>query len=272
MIRHEDQTQRVAQDWKVSGYYDRAEEEDYLGGFWRLKAKSPLFPKAKFRPLFDKLNTRTLVELACGHGRHTAHILANRKYSDKIERIYMMDINDENISFCKERFRFHDFVYPIKNNGYDFHPLASDSVTAIFCYDSMVHFEYDSVISYIEDAFRILVPGGRALLHHSNYDKSPGAFYETNPLSHNFMSKNLFSHVANRAGFNIIEQVVIHWGDYRKIACISLIEKNENREYITYYKRWHPFERVLHRRILRKAQGILRKAKWYSFKIRRRLN
>jgi hypothetical protein len=97
MILHDDQTHRVAQDWKVSLYYDRAEEEDWLGGFWRRKAKFP--------QLFAKLNTRVLVELACGHGRHTAYILANPRFADNVEQVYMIDINDENVSFCKERFR-----------------------------------------------------------------------------------------------------------------------------------------------------------------------
>jgi SAM-dependent methyltransferase len=253
MIFHEDHTLRVARDWKVHTYYDRAEEEDWLEEFWG--------PKARFRQLFDSLNTRVLVDLACGHGRHTAHILANPRLACKIERMYMMDINDENISLCKERFSFNEIVHPMKNNGYDFSPLENESVTALFCYDAMVHFEYDAVISYIEDARRVLAPGGRALLHHSNYDKSPGAFYETNPLGRNFMSKNLFAHVANRAGFNVIVQFVIDWGDYRKIDCISLIEKNKNREQIvlTDVKKSRLFDQVLHRRILRKVKQNLSK-------------
>jgi SAM-dependent methyltransferase len=225
MILHEDQTRQLGDDFKVNAYYDRAEKDDWLTLFWN--------PKLKFRQLFDGLNTNTIVELACGHGRHTARILDDTELINNVEHIYPMDINSENISFCEERFKGYNSVTALTNNGYDFHPLERESVTAIFCYDAMVHFEYDAVISYVEDAFRVLRSGGRALLHHSNYDKSPGANWISNPCQRNFMSKNLFSHIAIRAGFNIIEQVLIDWDDYRRLDCISLIEKREARDSIT---------------------------------------
>jgi SAM-dependent methyltransferase len=217
MTLHKDQTRLVAQDWKESAYYARAEKQDWLAKFWDLKSE--------FRQLFGRLNTHTLVELACGHGRHTAHIINNRELCRGIERIDLLDINRENIMLCKERFSSNHLVHPLVNNGWDFQPLESSSVTAIFCYDAMVHFEYDAVQSYIEDAYRILTPGGRALLHHSNYDKSPGTYYLSNPLGRNFMSKNLFAHIAIRCGFEICEQLVLRWGKFRSLDCISLIEK-----------------------------------------------
>jgi ubiquinone/menaquinone biosynthesis C-methylase UbiE len=217
MIYHEDKTVEVARDWKVSSYYDTAEKEEWLKPFWN--------PEGQFRRLFDQLNMRKLVDLACGHGRHTARILDIPEYRNKIECIYAMDINEENIKFCVERFCSIALVHPLTTNGYDFQPLNDESVTAIFCYDAMVHFEYDAVISYLRDAFRVLIPGGLALFHHSNYDKSPGAHYTKNPGSRNFMSKNLFAHIASRAGFKILEQSVINWDRGRKLDCISLIEK-----------------------------------------------
>jgi SAM-dependent methyltransferase len=256
MIVHKDETGRVAQDWKENHhyadfYYDRAEEEDWLEAFWG--------PKVKFRQLFDRLNTRTLVELACGHGRHAARIFNNPAISDRIERMYVMDVNDDNIRFCKERFNVYFSVTPVINNGYDFQPLERESVTAIFCYDAMVHFEYDAVISYIEDAFRILIPGGRALLHHSNYDKSPGAQYHSNPHGRNFMSKNLFAHVATRAGFKVLEQFIIDWDDFRKLDCISLIEKRGEGDKIRSIdsKRSRLYGRKLHKLVLRKISNYL---------------
>jgi ubiquinone/menaquinone biosynthesis C-methylase UbiE len=247
--------QRVAQDWRVgaraSAYYDRAEKEDWLVVFWERKAK--------FRQLFDRLNTQTLVELACGHGRHTARIFDNHQIFTKIERMYLMDVNNENVTVCKERFKNNKSIIPLVNNGYNFQPLDDESVTAIFCYDAMVHFEYDAVVSYIDDASRILIPGGRALLHHSNYDKSPGADYSSNPGWRNFMSKNLFAHVAIRAGFKIVEQLVIDWDDYRTLDCISLIEKREERDQITSipYKRSRLSGRVLHKLVLRQIRNRL---------------
>ena len=243
---HEDQTRRVAQDWKTNPYYDRAEKEDWLETFWG--------PKVRFRKLFDRLNTRTLVELACGHGRHAARIFERPEFCRAIERMYIMDINHENIDFCKRRFKCNNSVTTVINNGYNFEPLEQESVTAIFCYDAMVHFEYDAVISYVEDAFRILIPGGRTLLHHSNYDKSPGANCYSNPHGRNFMSGNLFAHIAIRAGFEVLEQFVIDWGDFRNLDCISLIEKRRDRITSTESKRSKLSGRILHRAVLRKVK------------------
>jgi SAM-dependent methyltransferase len=251
-MMHENETRRIAQDWKMNSYYDRAEKEDWLEAFWH--------PKVKFRQLFDRLNTRTLVELACGHGRHTARIFNSREFHNKIDRVYVMDVNEENITFCKHRFRDNNSIVPLVNSGYHFQPLERESITAIFCYDAMVHFEYDAVMSYIYDAARILIPGGLALLHHSNYDKSPGASYSSNPESRNFMSKNLFAHVAIRAGFKIVEQFVIDWDDHRKLDCISLIQKREEDDQITSitYNRPRLSGRSLHKLVLRHMRNRLR--------------
>lgn len=251
MILHDDQTIRVAHDWKSNSYYDRAEKEDWIEPFWGAKSE--------FRQLFENLNTHTLVELACGHGRHTAHILNTSELRDNINHIYLMDINDENIAFCGKRFITDKLVHPIINNGWNFQPLESESVTAIFCYDAMVHFEYDAVQSYIEDAYRILRPGGRAVFHHSNYDKSPGADYSNNPALRNFMNKNLFAHMAIRSGFEICKQLVMHWGEFRQLDCVSLIQKRREEGQLrsTNSSRSKLSGRLLHKVILRKFKQHL---------------
>jgi SAM-dependent methyltransferase len=243
---NEDQTQQVAQRWKVSPYYDRAERKDWMEAFWS--------PRGRFRPLFDNLHTRTVVELACGRGRHTAQMLDIPELCDGLEDIYLMDVNEENITSCIERFSDVPFVHSVVNNGYNFQPLKDQSVTAIFCYDAMVHFEYDAVMSYLEDAHRILIPGGRALFHHSNYDKSPGTKETANPHWRNFMSKNLFAHSAIRAGFKVLEQFLIDWDEMRNLDCISLIEKPEGREKVTWVQ---PPPLTKSERILRKSKQML---------------
>jgi SAM-dependent methyltransferase len=169
--------------------------------------------------------------------------------------MYIMDVNEENVNPCRERFSDISFVHPSVNSGYDFQPLKEQSATAIFCYDAMVHFEYDAVISYLQDAYRILVPGGRALFHHSNYDRSPGTEGAANPHWRNFMSRNLFAHVAIRSGFRIVRQCLLDWDDMRKIDCLSLIEKREGQKKITWVDPPRP---GIPTRVLRKMKRILR--------------
>jgi SAM-dependent methyltransferase len=251
MMLHEDQTRRVAEDWKTNPYYDRAEAHDWLDTFWS--------SRSAFRVLFSKLDTRVLLELACGHGRHTEHILSTPELRHGVESIYLMDINEENIQFCKDRFVDNALTHPLMNSGWDFQPLGSGSLTAIFCYDAMVHFEYDAVQSYIEDAYRVLIPGGKALLHHSNYDRAPGGLNSFNPHHRNFMTKNLFAHLAVRAGFEICEQLIIHWGDFRNLDCISLIEKRRESDPVrsSVSSRSRLAGRILHKVLLRKIKRYL---------------
>jgi cyclopropane fatty-acyl-phospholipid synthase-like methyltransferase len=118
-------------------------------------------------------------------------ILADPALS-RVRRLYLLDINKENTAFCKKRFAGTDAVVFRRNNGYNFRAVKTREARGIFCYDATVRFEYDAVAAYVTDAFRVLVPGGRALLHHSNYDRSPGANYRQNPRWRNFMSKNRF--------------------------------------------------------------------------------
>jgi SAM-dependent methyltransferase len=211
-------TQDIAKDWVSDVYYDRAEQDDWMQAFWH--------PESEFLRLFEKLDTRATVDLACGHGRHSARLLSNRTAGRKPPiAVYLLDVNQENVDHCKTRFAQIPGVKVYRNSGYDFAPLDDGIASAILCYDAMVHFEYDAVISYLRDAFRVLAPGGRAVFHHSNLDAAPGADYKQNPHWRNFMSKNLFAHVANRAGLRVIEQVTLDWYSTRNLDCLSFLEK-----------------------------------------------
>ena len=142
-----DPTQKIAEDWKANPYYDRAEQEDWMDLFWG--------QDSHFRRLFEKLDTTVVVDLACGHGRHTARLLSIKTGRHRPKKLYLLDVNQENVEYCKARFAGNPGVQAFRNNGYDFAPLGDSAVSAIVCYDAMVHFEYDAVLSYIRDAFRI---------------------------------------------------------------------------------------------------------------------
>lgn len=209
----------VARHWKQSDYYDRAEKQDWLDPFWN--EASP------FLEMYRKLDVSNVVELACGHGRHTAHIIGDPSLPQP-GQIVLMDVNNENVRHCRERFAGRPNIRTLRNTGMDFRPLHDGSVSTVFCFDAMVHFEYDCVIAYIRDTFRVLQKNGRALFHHSNYT-DPGSFWLTNPHCRNFMSRELFAHVALRTGFEIVDQRILNWGDGQArvdgIDCLSLIEK-----------------------------------------------
>jgi SAM-dependent methyltransferase len=207
----------VALDWKASDYYDKAESDAWTDVFWK--------SGTQFRRLFEKLDTTSTVELACGHGRHSARLLNAKRDRTALRSLVLLDVVEENVLHCQERFSHLSEVTVHTNSGYDFYPVEDGSVSAIFCFDAMVHFEHDAVLSYLQDAFRVLRHGGRALFHHSNLDRYPGSDYKNNPHWRNFMSKNLFAHAANRSGLRVLEQVTMNWDEVSNLDCLTLVEK-----------------------------------------------
>jgi SAM-dependent methyltransferase len=202
---------QIKQDLVSSSYYDIAEQ--VRQPFW--SGGTP------FNRMFNTLDLANVVELACGHGRHSAYIRENYSFG----HITLVDINKPNITFCKRRFAGEKRFSYLVNSGADLAALATEKYSSLFCYDAMVHFEYDDVISYVKEIYRILRPDGRALLHHSNYDASPGRSYADNPHWRNFMSSGLFAHAAARSGFVVVEQQLVDWAGEAELDCVTLLEK-----------------------------------------------
>jgi SAM-dependent methyltransferase len=199
----------VGAPWKESRYYDEAERRTSL--FWE--------EGTVFRKLFDKLDPSVVLELACGHGRHAA------RAANRCDRLILMDIFPENVDFSRRRLRFFNNIEGHVNNGYDFRPVADGSVSAIFCYDSMVYFSLDIVRCYLQDAARVLMPGGRALFHHSNYARAAEPHDGANPYSRNVMTLALFREFVAGAGLEATETLIIPWGDVPDLDALSLVTK-----------------------------------------------
>jgi len=203
----------IGKDWVQSEYYDNAEK--WINVFW---SENTVFYKS-----FCQLDCTNTVELACGHGRHVP------RYLDKADGITLVDINQENIDFCKKRFQKETKVKYLTNTGSNFNGIKPYSQTAVFTYDAMVHFEMLDILSYIKDANRILVDGGKILFHHSNAAFSPELSYNLKPHGRNFMSADIFAYMALRMGFVVLEQHIFSWGGgdnfAKDIDCLSLCQK-----------------------------------------------
>lgn len=201
--------------WQSSPYYDDAEAQAYVDAFWA--------PGSAFRRLFDTLDTRATLELAAGHGRNTARMLAEVP----VETVIVADPVAANVEYCRGRFSSDERVSVLQLNGVDLDPIGSETLTAVFCYDSMVHFDAMVVISYLLDIRRVLRPGGRALLHHSNLSANPGGPYGANPHARNFMPAGLVDHVAARVGMRVLDRAHVDWGHFRDLDRVTLLEVTE---------------------------------------------
>ena len=174
-----------------------------------------------FRRLFDACDPSRALEIASGHGRHVEQLLARHPASF----VVALDINQENVEVVRRRFAGDDRVSAVLGNGYDLACLPADHFTLVFSYDAMVHFDDEVVFSYCRELARVLAPGGRALIHHSNWTGTPGGSYTTNPHWRNFMSYRWLAHRAVKAGLRVVTQVVIPWGTFVDLDAVSLLEK-----------------------------------------------
>ena len=193
-------------------YFEIIEEQSALDIFWEKD-------KSKFYELFQRLDLDNVIELACGRGRHVP------QYLDQAGKITLVDILQKNIDYCMKRFRNYNNIFYYCNDGYNLEKLSTGEYSALFCYDSMVHFEMMDIYEYLKDIYRVLKSGGRALLHHSNHDKDYKIEYSHSPGGRNFMNKKIFAYLSNRVGFEVEEQIVIDWVE-KDLDCITLLRKS----------------------------------------------
>src|SRR5436190_1905725 len=202
---------QVGRDWKRSSYYDAAEqgiERQWRELVWPFLTDDP----------GDSINFSNTLDLAAGHGRNSAKLLP------LAGNLYLVDINAENISFLRRRFGQNEKIRYHVNNGYSLPFLSNNSISFIYCFDAMVHFDSDVVRAYMREFGRILMPGGRAFVHHSNYTGNPGGDPRRNTGWRNFMSRELFAHYARKEGLSVIRQKQVDWKcDGTFIDCFTLL-------------------------------------------------
>ena len=199
---------QIGADWKQSPYYDMAE------GFMDVCWSEIIWP------MVSDCDFTIVVDLAAGHGRNS------EKLRRLAARIHVVDIIAENIEFCRRRFagdaRFEFHLC----DGMTFPRVPDASVSLVYCFDAMVHFDSDTVRSYLREIRRVLPPGGRAFCHHSNYMSNPTGDFRHSPHWRNFMSKDLFAHWAHKEGLSVLRAKVVDWGaDVPSLDCLTVLER-----------------------------------------------
>ena len=85
--------------------------------------------------------------------------------------------------------------------------IQGDSLTLVYSWASMMHFDKLIVGDYVADIARALKPGGSAFLHHSNYGAvSPDSSWTSNPGTRSDMSADLMKEFAAGSGLTVISR------------------------------------------------------------------
>jgi ubiquinone/menaquinone biosynthesis C-methylase UbiE len=206
MERLNDIARDIGKDWVESPYYEDAEkfiDTQWDGLIW---------------PFIQGSDFSNTIDLAAGHGRNT------KKLKKIAQKLWVVDMNKENVEFCKLRFAKDDRIVFLLNDGVSLSGVQDESITFIYCFDAMVHFDSDIIRNYLKEFQRVLVPGGRGFCHHSNYSSNPTGDFRENPGWRNYMSDNLFAHYCMKEELAVIKQKVIDW-EIPEMDCFSLFEK-----------------------------------------------
>jgi cyclopropane fatty-acyl-phospholipid synthase-like methyltransferase len=198
---------RNSQDY---GYF--AKFEEIISPFWAAGWH--------FRNQFDLLNCETVLEIACGTGRHTI------KAAGQCGFIWAADTSMDALSELSQRITNTPYIRPLLvSDGSSLPEIESGSISAVFSYDAMVHFELLTVASYLTEISRVLRCGCKALLHHSNYAGNPEGRFRDNPGWRNFMTADIMRHLASRNGLKVISQTILDW-NLPQLDALTVLQKD----------------------------------------------
>jgi len=193
-------------DW--SEYYESAETN--TGWQWRI-----IEPYLTESPRPD---LSVVLDFACGRGR-----IAER-FAEISGKLICADVSVDAIDACRQRFAGNSNVECVVNGNSSI-PVASGSVTFLYSWDAMVHFNGAEIEEYFVEFKRVLKKGALALIHHSNY-AALGRIarpWQENPGSRAYVSAQDVRRIAGKCGLNVIKQQVMDWSE-PNLDCITVLE------------------------------------------------
>jgi ubiquinone/menaquinone biosynthesis C-methylase UbiE len=175
-------------------------------------------------PLIKDCDFSRVLELAPGHGRNT------RKLMTVAQEIVLVDANKTCIDYCKQRFKDADGSCRLSyyvNDGASLEQTADDTISFIYSWDSMVHFDSYLMRRYLAEFQRVLKPGGYGFVHHSNYGNlidNANYSVHVNPHGRSNMTKERFAQYCGHLGLEVSQQKIIDWG-VKNLDCLSVFKK-----------------------------------------------
>ena len=142
----------------------------------------------------------TILEIGPGAGRWTETLHA------RADRLVLADITDTTLGLCRERLDDPPNVSYVRTDGSGLRDVASDSIDAVWAFDTFVHIAPLDVAGYLADVQRVLRDDAVAVIHHSGRRDSEGWRAP--------MTGPLFATLAREAGL-VVERQFDTWADGR---------------------------------------------------------
>ena len=119
-------------------------------------------------------STDVVLEIGCGIGRVGKHL------AGRCRRWIGADVSPNMLKFAAERLRDFPNVEFIELSGLDLRPVGDNSIDLVYCTVVFMHLESWDRYRYVEEAFRVLRPGGKLYVDNVNLCSDAGwAIFET---------------------------------------------------------------------------------------------
>jgi ubiquinone/menaquinone biosynthesis C-methylase UbiE len=171
-------------------------------------------------PLIEGFDFSAVLELSPGAGRNT------QKLTTLAKRIVAVDYNQYALDRTQARLgnsTANCVIEYHRNGGTDLAMVPSASVTAVYCWDSAVHFDRDVLIGYVAEFARVLRAGGRGFLHHSDLGRRAGPNIKRNPHWRSNVDKTLVADACRKVGLVVLRQQPIPWDPI--VDCATTFER-----------------------------------------------
>ncbi len=112
--------------------------------------------------------TDTFLEIGCGVGR------VGRELAPLVTHWIGTDVSEEMLRHAADRLRGTPNITLVPTNGFDLSQIPDASVDAVYCTVVFMHLVEWDRWRYVQEAHRVLKPGGRFFCDNANIDSDAG--------------------------------------------------------------------------------------------------
>ena len=172
-----------------------------------------------------------VLEIGCGMGRH-----ARRLAGPNGRGVYVgIDVVPKCVDHCRGKFNGLEEEFRFEHTGGLDVPLPNGSVDFVFSWDSLVHADREVIGAYLREIARVLRPGGRAFLHHSNLAACPlnrGGTFPRHARDETVSAAWVREKAEDAGGLRVVSQECVDWGATSyPIDCFTVLERSDDRPY-----------------------------------------
>ena len=156
-----------------------------------------------------------ILEIAPGFGRWSQFL------ARLCDELILVDLSAECAEACQQRFARLPHVASHQNDGRTL-PMVEDArIDFAFSFDSLVHADEHALGSYVAELARVLRPGGRGFVHHSNAgeysrDDLVGLCEDLHFRDFTMSAEKMRGFIADH-GLVCVSQEIIPWGTERAL-------------------------------------------------------